>query len=573
MNTRIDQSADDELLKLLAGPVNLAPTPVLISMGLLAWMLAPITPTVVWVGWYILVILGQITRWAIFSKQPKLTKMNTESRLRLAIWVYIGNSLLHSLPLLFFPQFTPFQRALLSMITLGLGAVTIFTAAGFRPITLTHIIIGLLPLIGMWAWVSITGEFNPIEFVICLLLLGYAATMLVVAQRIWNMMHNAYATRSQLSKALEQAETADKGKSRFLAAASHDLRQPMHTLALYSAALGMREMDSKAQHIVKNIDAAVEALANQLDALLDVSKLDAGIVQVHSSPFNLHPLLCRITEEFSPLGQENGISVNFKCPLRATANTDIALLERVLRNLMANAIKHNKDCSIHLNVVASDGVWQLTVEDTGVGIPKNEQENIFEEFYQLQNPEREQSKGLGLGLSIVNRLTMLLDIPLELRSEPGQGTCFKLSIPVGVSKPSERERERVQASDQPSLESLTILVVDDQEAVRDGMKTLLETLGCRVIIAEGTLDALAAISGQLPDIALVDYRLRGDDSGLITIRKLREQLPWLPALILSGETAPEKLQEVRESGITMLSKPVLIEPLKRAIIECCGLET
>jgi signal transduction histidine kinase/CheY-like chemotaxis protein len=570
MNKHIDQAADDELLNLLAGQVNLAPVPVLISMGLIAWMLAPITPTAVWVSWYILVLAGQIIRWSIFSKLPKMTSMNTEARLRLAICVYIGNSLLHSLPLLFFPQFTAFQRALLSMITLALGAVSIFTAAGFRPITLTHVTIGLLPLIGMWGWMSFTNGFDLIALVIGLLLLGYAITMLMVAQRIWDMMHNAYETRGQLRKALDQAETADKGKSRFLAAASHDLRQPMHTLALYSAALGMREMDSKAQHIVKNIDAAVEALANQLDALLDVSKLDAGIVQVHLSPFNLHPLLNRITEEFRPLAQEKGISVRFKCPLRATVNTDIALLERIIRNLMANAVKHNKDCSIHVNVVASDGCWQLTVEDSGVGIPKSEQENIFEEFYQLQNPEREQSKGLGLGLSIVNRLRILLDIPLELSSEPGQGTCFKLSIPIGVSKPSERER--ASTSNHPSLESLLILVVDDQEALRDGMKILLETLGCSVITAEGTSDALAAIAGQLPDIALVDYRLRDDDSGLITIRKLREQLPWLPALILSGETAPEKLQEVRDSGIAMLSKPVLVEPLKRAIIECCELE-
>jgi signal transduction histidine kinase len=569
MNKRIDQSADKELLNLLAGQVNLAPAPVLISMGLVASMLAQLTPTYVWVGWYILVLTGQIVRWYVFSRLPRMIEMGTEDRLRLAICVYVGNSLLQSLPLLFFPQFTGFQRALLSMITLGLGAVSIFTAAGFRAITLTHVAIGMLPLICMWGWVFFTGGFSTVELVVCLMLLGYSATMLIVAQRIWNMMHNAYETRSQLRKALEQAEIADKGKSRFLAAASHDLRQPMHTLALYSAALGMRELDTKTQHIVKNIDSAVEALANQLDALLDVSKLDAGIVQVNQSTFNLQPLLTRMTEEFRPIAQEKSMSVELKCPLRATVNTDIALLERIIRNLLANAVKHNKDCSIRIIVVARDERWQLTIEDTGAGIPKSEHEKIFEEFYQLQNPEREQSKGLGLGLSIVNRLTILLGIPLQLRSEPGEGTCFTLSLPMGVSRPSKQPRLNPA---EVSFDNLLILVVDDQKALRDGMKVLLETLGCKVITAEGTIDALAAISGQIPDLALVDYRLRGKDSGLITIRKLREQLQWLPALIVSGETAPEKLQEVKDSGIAMLSKPVLAESLKRAIIECCELD-
>jgi CheY-like chemotaxis protein len=279
--------------------------------------------------------------------------------------------------------------------------------------------------------------------------------------------------------------------------------------------------------------------------------------------------LQRLLEEFASLAEKKAIGMRLDCPESAMVNTDGTLLERMIRNLVTNAINHNSRCDLVLQVVPAGSQWRLVVKDTGRGIDPSQHEHIFEEFYQLENRERDRTKGLGLGLSIVRRLSELLELDMQFRSVPGEGTEFGFTI--DAAKPAETTGAAA-APVLPSrelLRSLLVLVVDDEKSVREGMSSLLGNLGCRVMTAEDTGKALAAAAEQEPDIALVDARLRDRDSGLDTIKGLRELYPGLPAVIISGDTAPDRLLEFDRAKIPVLVKPVLVGPLQEALVENC----
>lgn len=562
-----DAALEEELLRLLSTQVTHSPVSVVVAMGIIAYMAYQQAPDLIalWGAWLGLVVLAQAARVAIIRGLRKRSHLEPHRTLRTAALVNVCNTILHSVSLVFFPLFTPFQAALQSMLIIGMGVVSTVTAMGFMPFALAHICLGLLPLFSMWIWSGLAGPSGAMGILIALNGFAYMVSLFFVSRRIFAMFRESFEMRAQLEAALAKAEAAGSAKTRFLAAASHDLRQPIHTLSLFSAALGMRELDDKASHIAENIDNAVKALAYQLDALLDISKLDAGIVSVKVSRFSLHSMMCRLYDEFQVTAAEKDISISLDCPEDAVVRTDPGLLERILRNLVTNAIAHNHDCRIQLVASQAAGSWELSVSDTGSGISEADQEHIFEEFYQVANPERDRSKGLGLGLAIVQRLSHLLDLDLRLESEPGWGTRFTMKIPADAIPASVEDSQR-QVN---SLDELKILVVDDESQVRDGMKVLLEVLGCSVQVASNTSDAVSMATTEKPDLALVDFRLRDHDTGLNTIDRLRHLYPGLPAIIISGDTAPDRLQQARAAGVPILAKPVLVDPLKQAISRAC----
>jgi len=364
--------------------------------------------------------------------------------------------------------------------------------------------------------------------------------------------------------ALNDTKNAGQTKIRFLAAASHDLRQPIHTLTLLIAALGLRPLDNKAREIASSMANATATLAEQLDALLDISKLDAGVLAVTKSDFSLFNLLTNLQGEISTFAAGRSIQVELNCPREANVRSDRVLLERIIRNLVTNAISHNFDCTLRLNVEKREQSWQLSISDSGKGVAEQEHSRIFEEFYQLDNPERDRSRGLGLGLAIVRRLESLLELNMTFSSSPGEGTRFGFTLPHGNS--SESAQKATNKADE-TLAGLTVLVVDDEAAVRDSMQILLEELGCTVMTADGTESALALARHNEPDTALVDFRLRGEDDGLNCISQLRQLQPTLPAILVTGETAKERLREAASAGVEVLNKPLMLETLKQAIIE------
>jgi signal transduction histidine kinase/ActR/RegA family two-component response regulator len=557
---------DEELLRLLTAQVTHSPITVFVSMGIIAYMAYQQAPQLwwLWLGWLCLVMAAQLFRVLIIRRAAGQSHVDPRRMLRAAVLVNVCNTLLHSVSLVFFPLFTPFQAALQSMLFIGMGVASIVTAMGFLPFALAHVCLGLLPLFALWTWSGLMGPAGVMGLLIAVVGAAYMFALLLISRRIFAVFEESIINRRRLETALAEAEAAGKAKTRFLAAASHDLRQPIHTLSLFTAALGMRSLDPQARHIADNIEEAVKALTYQLDALLDMSKLDAGIVPVKRSRFALESLLRRLNEEFKAPAAEKSIDVTVHCPQGAVVNTDSALLERIVRNLLSNAIAHNSECQIQVVVDRQDRCWQLTVADTGAGIAESEQDKIFEEFYQVQNPERDRSKGLGLGLAIVHRLARLLDLELEMESAPGWGTRFTLQIRADTLPEADTSTPATA-----SLGDLIVLVVDDETAVREGMRVLLEILGCRVNATGGTEEAVASAGEQKPDIVLADFRLREHDTGLNTISRLRSLYPNLPAIIVSGDTAPDRLLEAREAGVPVLSKPVLVDDLKAAISAVC----
>lgn len=562
------EDLQEELLRLLDRQVAHAPLTVVISMSIIAYMAYQQAPQLPWLWgtWLGAVVIAQLLRVIIIRNLPARKSLRSREILNTAVLVNVCNTALHSFSLIFFPWFTPFQAALQSMLILGTGVTSIATAMGFLPFALAHICLGLLPLILMWAWSGLLGPGGTLGLIIAGAGAAYSFALYFIARRLFRLFRESFEIRAQLGAALSAAEQADSAKTRFLAAASHDLRQPIHTLSLLSAALGMRQLDEKAADIAQNIDGAVKTLASQLDALLDISKLDAGVVPVNPSRCNLSELLQRLHGELAVAAEQKDIELQFAGSPDAWAVTDPVLLERIVRNLMANAIAHNSHCVIRLSAERREpGNWTISVADTGCGIPSCEQEKIFEEFYQVDNPGRDRDKGLGLGLAIVSRLSRLLELELEFESEPGRGTRFTLVLKADAADEQLEEAAAAPAS----VENLNVLVVDDEEQVREGMKILLESLGCCVRVACDTSEALALVRKYRPDIALVDFRLRGEDNGLETINRLQQIYPGLPSIIISGDTAPDRLQMAAAAGVPVLNKPVQAEPLKRAIANTC----
>ena len=289
-------------------------------------------------------------------------------------------------------------------------------------------------------------------------------------------IHNAQLFRETQEKS-RQLELANLARSRFLAAASHDLRQPLHTLSLYSAALKLHAPDGATGEIAIHINKALASLSALVDSLLDISKLDAGAVQPEPQNVSLKPLIERIEADYRPLANGKGLEFHVAAP-DILVETDPVLLERLVRNLVDNAFKYTAAGNVTLDTEVDGTKVRIIVRDTGPGIPAAERERIFEEFYQIGNPERDRVQGLGLGLAIVQRLADLLVLELTLESEPGRGSTFTVTVPPA---PERRAVPRVSgapvAAKPRALDGARVLVIDDEPDVRAGMRTLLEHLG------------------------------------------------------------------------------------------------
>jgi signal transduction histidine kinase len=381
-------------------------------------------------------------------------------------------------------------------------------------------------------------------------------------------IHNAQLFRETEAKS-RQLEVANLARSRFLAAASHDLRQPLHTLSLYSAALKLHAPDGAPGEIASHINKALASLSVLVDSLLDISKLDAGAVQPEPQNVNLKTLIERIEADYRPLANGKGLEFHVAAP-DLLVETDPVLLERLVRNLVDNAFKYTAAGNVTLAAEPDGPKVRISVRDTGPGIPAAERERIFEEFYQIGNPERDRVQGLGLGLAIVQRLAHLLGLELTLESEPGRGSTFTVTVPPATERRASPRAPATPVAAKPSvLKGARVLVIDDEPGVRAGMRALLEQLGCRVAVCSGYADAERLIDQDgLEDVHVIvsDFRLRQHESGIDTVRRLRARLGDVPALLVSGDTAPERLREAQSSGLPLLHKPVSADKLMEAML-------
>lgn len=367
----------------------------------------------------------------------------------------------------------------------------------------------------------------------------------------------------ELRRQKEIAEQASLSKSTFLAAASHDLRQPVHALGLFVGALRAVDMDDEARRLVKQIEASVAAMDGLFSALLDISRLDAGIVEVRRRPFAIAPFLERICRDYVQDAETKGLTLVWK-RYRALVDTDPVLLERILRNLVSNAVRYTQHGRIVVGCRRRRAHIAIQVWDTGPGIAPDQQERVFQEYYQIGNPERDRAKGLGLGLAIVRRLSQLLDCALTLRSEPGRGSCFEIVVPFATQDGADTS-ETVEVG---SLATGLVLVIDDEIAIREAMASLLGGWGHEVITAGSGDEAIERLSQcpDKPDLIISDLRLRDNENGIEVIDRLRSEYnETLPALLISGDTAAGRLVEAQKSGLLLLHKPVPNSKLRAAI--------
>ncbi|MFN0316175.1 MAG: hybrid sensor histidine kinase/response regulator [Burkholderiales bacterium] len=372
----------------------------------------------------------------------------------------------------------------------------------------------------------------------------------------------------KLMEQKEAAEAANLAKSRFLAVASHDLRQPMHALNLYVGSLASLDLSERARALLGNVRQCGEAMDKMFRALLDVSRLDAGTVQPDMRTFSVGSLLDRIRMEFEPQARKKGLQLRI-VSCRASVHSDPALVERIVRNLVVNAVAHTRRGKVLVGCRRVNDILRIAVHDTGPGISADQHSAIFQEFYQLGNPERNRSKGLGLGLAIVARLAKLLSAPVHLTSEPGRGSIFTIDLPKVHEQYEEMPAAKVATSSvHDNLSGSLIVVVDDEASILDATRTLLETWGCTVITAASGAEALKNLgaSTRVPDVVMCDYRLRGDEDGIRVVEALRAEFNEdIPAMLVTGDTGPERIREIEASGLLVLHKPILEDQLRATL--------
>ena len=404
------------------------------------------------------------------------------------------------------------------------------------------------------------------------------ATLLTRAyRRASTLLEQSGEARRELATALEELSSGDverRRQNRFIATASHDLRQPLHALGLYLTTLRGHVSTPLGRRILDNAMRSTEALNQMLSSVLDISRLDAEVVDVNRTDVPLDAVFDTLYRTFLPEATERDLSFEI-AEVPFTVHTDRVLLERILANLVSNAIRHTERGGIGVGAERDGDTILVRVTDTGRGIPARERDAVFDEYYQIELPGDDAGRGLGLGLSIVRRLTRLLELELEVESHVGVGTRFALRLPAGDARaPGTAPAGEVPARfDGVHFDGLTVLVIDDDRDVRDGMHRLLEQRSCRVMAVESAREARAAIVAEeaIPDVVVADYRLRDGLTGAHAIEEVREEVNEdVPAVIVTADTSPARLREARASGFRLLHKPVEPEELFDVIGELAG---
>ncbi len=365
--------------------------------------------------------------------------------------------------------------------------------------------------------------------------------------------------QAEIDAARARAEAADRDKTRFLAAASHDLRQPLQAMRSLSHLLVERLPEGPERELAAKLQVAVRANAGLVNALLDISKLDAGLTEPRPTRFPAQELLDEMAVEFGPVAAEKGLRLRVM-PCAGWLETDRDLLGAIVRNLVSNAIRHTGSGGVAVGCRPAGDRLRIEVWDTGPGIPAAQREEIFKEFHQLQNPERDRAKGLGIGLATVDRLTKLLGLPLTLRSEPGRGSVFAITVPRARRAEAAPQRAATVTAEPRGRH---VLVLEDDALQLAATEMMLGDWGCRVTAVSTVEAALEAARADPPDLLLTDFRLRGDRDGIAMVTALRQASGRdMPALLVTGELL---LRDGLPPDTTVLAKPFHPEQLRAAI--------
>jgi len=533
-----------------------------------AWLILPWAGTVLTLNLVRSLVCSRIVRRGFEPAAAPVWKR------RFLILALLSGTASGSIAVLAFPDLSGELRAVITMIVCLWGVATVTTNGPFPRLVLGH----AGPIFGLTAlgWMLARAPEAPLVALLLALffalLVAFAVEtarvieqsirlryaneeLLAQKEQLLGLMRAAY---DKAESARNKAEEASRSKSQFLASASHDLRQPLHALSLLTALLKDMTEDARVREVGRHIELSVQSLDGLFGALLDLSKLDAGAVKPELREIALHELIDRLSIEYQPKAQSTGLI--YECDAdHIWLRTDPILLERVMRNLLENAIRFTPAGRVALYARRAAEGLSISVSDSGIGIPDAERARIFEEFYQIGNPARSRAQGLGLGLSIVRRLSDLLGMQVELSSRAGQGSVFAIKVPDSQlqAAPTAVAVER-PVQDEDDVSGIVVLVIEDDAEVRIAMNLSLRRWGCIPLIADSLDEArkLLAANGLRPEVLICDLRLSNGASGIAAISALRTELGPVPAALVTGDTDADKLAEVRASGLDVLHKPV-----------------
>jgi CheY-like chemotaxis protein len=355
--------------------------------------------------------------------------------------------------------------------------------------------------------------------------------------------------------------------TRFVSSAAHDLRQPLHALGMFCATLEQRLLNTPEKPLVRNMMNAIESLEESFGSILDISRLDAGTVQTAPQCFPIRDVFRRLYQQFGGDAEKRGLALRFRATRRVVLS-DPLLLERLLANLVQNALRYTQRGGVLVAARRHSHGVALEVWDTGFGIPEDKKEMIFREFYQIDNPERDRARGQGMGLAIVRRLCTLLDHPLELQSTPGRGSVFRVIVPLGDASAVNRPAADADTLPPRRTGSVRVLLIDDDRSIRDATRELLVPMQAEVLAAATIDEALtfARSFSESIDLVISDWRLRGHENGIDAVKSVRALAGQsTPAVLITGDTSPELLRSAHENGLTVLHKPLQPRQLMRLI--------
>lgn len=540
-------------------------------------------PAGVILGWLACITLFQGWRLMLFLKSRaagfKFENVNRAA----AVWA-VGAGLSGALwgvtALIFFISGHHLYQAVLTILVFGMIAAAVPMLASHLPSFYLFVLPTLTPFIVRNAYEADVPHL-VLSIIATAILLGMMSFARDYNRMLTESLRNRFekqaladrlaAQNEDLERARIAAEQANRSKTQFFAAASHDLRQPLHAVGLFASALADKVRDTEGAKLVASINDSVQALEALFNELLDISKLDSGIIKPVIVRLRLPEIFDGLRREFAPEAANKGLRLTIASGPHMVAS-DAVLLERILRNLISNAIRYTAAGDVTVNAVPADGMLRIEVSDTGIGIRAEDSDRIFEEFLQLDNPGRTSKKGLGLGLSIVQRLCSLLGYRVHLASEYGKGSTFSFEIPAARSIPPHEGAAAARSPGRADLTGKLIVVIDDESAIVDGMRALLTGWGAEVI-GSTTGDVLAAVhsAGKLPALLIVDHRLGTDENGIEVAQRIRRELdPEIPGILITGSITPDLDARAREANLGFLLKPVMAEKLRSSIAAMPG---
>ena len=535
-------------------------------------------------GWLTCVTLFQGWRLLLYLKSRaagfKFENVNRAA----AVWA-VGAGLSGVLwgvtALIFFISGHHLYQAVLTILVFGMIAAAVPMLASHLPSFYLFVLPTLTPFIARNAYEADVPHL-VLSIIATAILLGMMSFARDYNRMLTESLRNRFekqaladrlaAQNEDLERARIAAEQANRSKTQFFAAASHDLRQPLHAVGLFASALAEKVRDTEGARLVASINESVQALEALFNELLDISKLDSGIITPDIRPVRLNELLEGLRREFAPEATDKGLKLSIAGGSQMVAS-DAVLLERILRNLISNAVRYTAAGEVSVVTTPVSGRLRIEVRDTGAGIRAEDRERIFEEFLQLDNPGRTSKKGLGLGLSIVQRLCSLLGYRIDLASEPGKGSTFSFEVPLveSIADPVVAAPETPPA--RADLAGKLIVVIDDESSIVQGMHALLTGWGAEVIGSTTGDDVLAAVhaAGKLPALLIVDHRLGIAENGIEVAQRIRRELdPEIPGILVTGSITPDLGARARAANLEFLLKPVMAEKLRSSIAALPG---